>query len=175
MVNSDAAYIPLSDKSVHMVVTSPPYYGLRSYSTDENKDKELGIEELHDCNGWATNKYCQQCYVCRTLKWTNEVWRVLRDDGIFCLNIADTYSGSGGSGGDYESTSFTVNIGDNIVIYTTADVPTGAACAGIAFYTDIMVDFDSTNVINITSIANTSYSFTATSSSHDIDITMSAS
>ena len=81
----------------------------------------------------------------------------------------------GGSGGDYESTSFTVNIGDNIVIYTTADVPTGAACAGIAFYTDIMVDFDSTNVINITSIANTSYSFTATSSSHDIDITMSAS
>jgi len=30
-----------------------------------------------------------------------EVERVLRDDGVFWLNISDSYSGSGGAGGDY--------------------------------------------------------------------------
>ena len=81
----------------------------------------------------------------------------------------------GGALSDYESTSFTVNIGDNITIYVNADVPTGAACAGIAFYTDIMVDVDSVNEINITSIDNDSHSFIASSNSHDIDIIMSVS
>lgn len=33
LVNSNALHIPLKDKSVHCVVTSPPYYGLRDYGT----------------------------------------------------------------------------------------------------------------------------------------------
>ena len=59
------------------------------------------MEKLHDCLGWATGEYCDECYVCHTLQWTNEIKRVLRNDGTFWLNIADSFSGSGGSGGDY--------------------------------------------------------------------------
>ena len=29
------------------------------------------------------------------------MWRVLRDDGTFWLNLGDSYAGSGGAGGDY--------------------------------------------------------------------------
>jgi DNA modification methylase len=64
-------------------------------------DKQLGMESLHDCLGWATGEFCHQCYVCHTLVWTEEVWRVLRDDGTFWLNLGDSYNGSGGAGGDY--------------------------------------------------------------------------
>ena len=34
LLNGDARTIPLADQSVHCVVTSPPYWGLRSYSVD---------------------------------------------------------------------------------------------------------------------------------------------
>ena len=101
LVNSNALHIPLSDKSVQCVITSPPYFGLRNYFTNNNKNKELGCESLHDCNGWATGNYCNECFVCHTLQWTNEVWRVLRDDGTLWLNLGDSFSGSGGAGGDY--------------------------------------------------------------------------
>lgn len=33
LVNSNSLHIPLADESVHCVVTSPPYYGLRDYGT----------------------------------------------------------------------------------------------------------------------------------------------
>src|SRR3990172_5651137 len=32
LLNADASCIPLADESVHVCVTSPPYYGLRLYS-----------------------------------------------------------------------------------------------------------------------------------------------
>jgi len=37
----------LPDESVHCVVTSPPYWGLRDYGVDG----QLGLEECVDC-GW---------------------------------------------------------------------------------------------------------------------------
>jgi DNA modification methylase len=33
--NANAALLPLADKSVHMIATSPPYWGLRSYDTGD--------------------------------------------------------------------------------------------------------------------------------------------
>ena len=33
LINGDARLIPLADNSVHCVITSPPYYGLRDYGT----------------------------------------------------------------------------------------------------------------------------------------------
>lgn len=64
-------------------------------------DKQLGQEDLHDCAGWATGDFCGECYICHTLQWGSEVWRVLKNDGIFWLNLGDKYNGSGGAGGDY--------------------------------------------------------------------------
>jgi DNA modification methylase len=85
--------IPIDDKSIHCVVTSPPYFGLRDYGTEA----QLGLEPLHDCLSWATGKepvkHC--CHVCNVRIWGSEIWRVLRDDGTFWLNYGDSYSGSG--------------------------------------------------------------------------------
>lgn len=35
LINGNSIHIPLQDKSVHCVITSPPYYGLRNYKTQE--------------------------------------------------------------------------------------------------------------------------------------------
>jgi len=101
LVNQSATAPALKAGSVHMVVTSPPYFKLRAYATGAKKTQEIGTENLHDCLGWATGQSCGECFVCRTRQWAREVWRVLRPEGTFWLNIGDSYNGSGGAGGDY--------------------------------------------------------------------------
>lgn len=94
----------LPDASVHMVVTSPPFWGLRSYldADDPAKALEIGAEGLHDCAGWATGEPCGDgCYICHLVEVAREVRRVLRPDGTFWLECGDSYNGSGGAGGDY--------------------------------------------------------------------------
>src|SRR5262245_22821677 len=41
LIRADARAIPMADNSVHMVVTSPPYFGLRNYETAG----QIGLEE----------------------------------------------------------------------------------------------------------------------------------
>ena len=95
--NANAALLPLADKSVHMIATSPPYWGLRSYDTGANKAAELGAEPLHDCLAWARgDDPCGACYVCNLREWAAEMWRVLRDDGCMFLNLGDSYAAQGG-------------------------------------------------------------------------------
>ena len=80
----------LPDASVQCVVTSPPYYGLRSYLPDGHPDKslELGLEATPDE------------YVAQMVAVFREVRRVLRDDGTVWLNLGDSYAASTkGSGG----------------------------------------------------------------------------
>lgn len=85
-------------KSVQCVVTSPPYWGLRSYATDDKKYLELGSEARPDCLGWARGENCVErdwaagCHVCRMVLVFREVRRVLRDDGTMWLNYGDTYN-----------------------------------------------------------------------------------
>lgn len=97
LLNGDVMRIPLADKSVHCIVTSPPYWNLRSYSTGDNKALELGSEPLHDCGGWVTGSDCGVCFVCHVRQYAREFWRVLRDDGVMFLNLGDSYAGSGGA------------------------------------------------------------------------------
>jgi DNA modification methylase len=97
LLNANALHIPLASGSVHMCVTSPPYWSLRNYQVDG----QLGLEPLHDCGGWVTGDNCGECYVCHMRQVFAEVWRVLRDDGVVFLNLGDSYNGSGGAGGDY--------------------------------------------------------------------------
>ena len=57
---------------------------------------ELGTESLHDCLAWARQASpCGQCYVCGMRQVASELWRVLRDDGTWFLNLGDSYAGSG--------------------------------------------------------------------------------
>ncbi len=90
----------LPARSVHTIVTSPPYWSLRSYLPTDHPDKalELGSEKLHDCLGWARGETCSQCYICHMRTVAAALWRVLRDDGTFFLNVGDSYAGNRGTG-----------------------------------------------------------------------------
>ena len=70
----------LPDKSVHCVITSPPYWGLRSYKGDSGM---IGLEATFEE------------HLANLLEVFQEVHRVLRDDGTFWLNYGDAYAGSG--------------------------------------------------------------------------------
>jgi DNA modification methylase len=90
----------LPDASVHCVVTSPPYFGLRDYGVDG----QIGLEDSHDCLGWATQQPCGVCFVCRMVGVFREVRRVLRDDGTLWLNLGDSYAGGARGGQGDKST-----------------------------------------------------------------------
>jgi DNA modification methylase len=70
-------------------VTSPPYFGLRSYLPDEHPDKplEIGLEESPDE------------YIARMVDVFRAVWDVLADDGTLWLNIGDSYARNPSKGG----------------------------------------------------------------------------
>jgi len=72
----------LPDRSAHMCVTSPPYYGLRDYG----HGGQIGLEDTPDA------------YVARLVEVFREVRRALTDDGTLWLNIGDSYAGAGGQG-----------------------------------------------------------------------------
>lgn len=66
----------LASHSIQCVVTSPPYWGLRDY----NIEGQIGLEE-------KLNQY-----VNKLVAIFSEIKRVLKDDGIFWLNIGDGYT-----------------------------------------------------------------------------------
>lgn len=80
--------------SVHTVVTSPPYWGLRVYLPDghEHKQYELGSEPSPDC-GTKGQAQCGRCFVCNLVAVFRAVRRVLREDGTCWINLGDSYSG----------------------------------------------------------------------------------
>ena len=78
------------DARFDLILTSPPYYRLRSYlaSDDPDKARELGQET-------SVGQYVERLRaVCR------EMWRVLKPTGSLWLVLGDSYSvgGSGGTG-----------------------------------------------------------------------------
>ncbi len=77
----------MAPKSVHTVVTSPPYFGLRDYGVDG----QLGLEPTPDE------------FVAALVEVFRDIRRVLRDDGTVWLNLGDSYAGSGPSGASYQS------------------------------------------------------------------------
>lgn len=88
IINRDAllALRELPAESVHCAVTSPPYYGLRDYGLDA----QIGREET------------PEQYIKRLVEVFHELKRVLRNDGTFWLNIADTYCGTGSKGNHFD-------------------------------------------------------------------------
>ena len=69
----------MPDESVHCVVTSPPYWGLRDYGVHGAYGLEPTLNE----------------YIERMVEAFREVRRVLRKDGTLWLNLGDAYAGSG--------------------------------------------------------------------------------
>lgn len=75
----------LPEASVQTCITSPPYYGLRSYLRPDHPDhaRELGHEP-------TPAEYVQDLVAV-----FREVQRVLRPDGTCWVNLGDAYAGSG--------------------------------------------------------------------------------
>lgn len=69
----------MADQSVHCVVTSPPYFGLRDYGVDG----QIGLENTPDD------------FVAEMVSVFSEVRRVLKNDGVLWLNLGDSYAGGG--------------------------------------------------------------------------------
>lgn len=81
IMRGDARHLPLADASVDLIVTSPPYYALRSYTDGgEHYDGQIGSE--------AT----PQEYVAALLECTREWMRVLKPEGSLWVNLGDKYN-----------------------------------------------------------------------------------
>lgn len=76
LINANALSIPLAAKSIHTIVTSPPYYGLRDYGVDG----QIGLEQTPDE------------YIANLVEVFRECKRILRDDGTLWVNIGDSYA-----------------------------------------------------------------------------------
>lgn len=81
----------MPDESVDLIVTSPPFLGLRNYLPDDDpmKGREIGAE--------ASPAEFIQVLLDLSVEW----WRVLKPTGSLCVELGDTYADSGGAGGDY--------------------------------------------------------------------------
>lgn len=79
------------DGSIDLVMTSPPFLALRSYLPADHPDKwrEIGAEPD------------PASFIDTLLALTAEFRRVLAPHGSIVVELGDTYSGSGGAGGDY--------------------------------------------------------------------------
>jgi len=53
----------------------------------------LGFEPTLDCKR-PIGELCSSCYVCHILLISRELWKILADDGVFFLNLGDSYIGS---------------------------------------------------------------------------------
>ena len=69
----------LPEASVHCVVTSPPYWGLRDYGMPGQIGLDSSVEE----------------YIAELVAVFSEAKRVLRPDGTFWLNLGDCYNSIG--------------------------------------------------------------------------------
>lgn len=85
IVHTDAETLlrSLPEGSVHCIVTSPPYYGLRDYG----EDGQIGLEDT------------PQQYVDRMVDVFELARRSLRDDGTLWLNLGSSYANDDKWGG----------------------------------------------------------------------------
>lgn len=90
VIRGDALALPLADDTVDLVVTSPPYFGLRSYQDGgEHYSGQIGSE--------ATPAE----FVDALIVATREMVRVLKPSGSIWVNLGDKYvADNRGSGGD---------------------------------------------------------------------------
>lgn len=82
VIRADARCLPIADESVDLVVTSPPYFALRSYRDGgEHYGGQIGDEP-------TPTAYIDQLLAC-----TREWLRVLKPAGSLWVNLGDKYAG----------------------------------------------------------------------------------
>lgn len=124
----------MPENSVDLVVTSPPFLALRSYLPADHPDKakEIGSEPTPGE------------FIDALLDVTEALDRVLAPHGSICIELGDTYSGSGSSGGDYNPDGLRAGqppfrqgyIRNDRESRVPQDSPKSAPKPGLAKYTD---------------------------------------
>lgn len=85
IIRSNALALPLRDACVDLIVTSPPYFALRSYQDGGGHyDGQVGSEE-------TPAGFLEALWAA-----TAEMVRVLKPTGSIFVNLGDKYAGSGG-------------------------------------------------------------------------------
>ena len=85
IIRAHALALPLRDACVDLIVTSPPYFALRSYRDGgEHYADQIGAEETPGA------------FVDALIDATREMVRVLKPTGSIFVNLGDKYAGSGG-------------------------------------------------------------------------------
>ena len=110
VLRGDAAHLPLPDASVDLIVTSPPYFGLRSY-TDTCRicldikangldpaatltDYDRHVQISHHYDGQIGSEATPHAYLEALWACTAEWMRVLKPEGSLFVNLGDKYSGA---------------------------------------------------------------------------------
>jgi DNA modification methylase len=112
ILQADAGCVPLPDASVDLIVTSPPYFGQRTY-TDGGKK----------ISGQAGGELSPKAYTENLLACTQEWLRVLKPGGSVFVNIADKYAAYNRNRGPSRSLSANADPGREVV--TEAGLPPG--------------------------------------------------
>jgi DNA modification methylase len=91
ILRGDARRLPLADESVDLIVTSPPYFALRSYQDGgEHYDGQIGSEPT------------PAEFVDALLEVTRECVRVLKPTGSLFVNLGDKYASGNHPGDDHD-------------------------------------------------------------------------
>ncbi len=94
IIRGNALALPLADDSVDLVVTSPPYFGLRSYQDGgEHYSGQIGDEPT------------PAEFVDALIAATAEMVRVVKPSGSIWVNLGDKYAGTPVRSGDTVATS----------------------------------------------------------------------
>lgn len=79
VINGDSRKMSeLTDQSVHLIITSPPYWQLKDYGTDD----QIGFNDTYEAYINHLNLVWKECY------------RVLHDGCRLCINIGDQFARS---------------------------------------------------------------------------------
>lgn len=85
IAQANSLHIPLPDKCIHTVITSPPYWNLRDYGVEPT----VWPDGWEGCLGLEPNP---SLYIRHIVIIFQEVWRVLRNDGTAWLNLGDVFA-----------------------------------------------------------------------------------
>jgi DNA modification methylase len=112
LINASAHNTGLDAQSVHCIVTSPPYWGLRAYAGEQRIEwpaveyspmpglPALSIPAMTCGLGEETTP---EAYIGHLILVMREMKRVLRDDGTCWVNLGDSYAASPGQRKDTDA------------------------------------------------------------------------
>ncbi|WP_041594826.1 DNA-methyltransferase [Helicobacter cetorum] len=81
--HSSTSMHEVSDNSVDLIITSPPYFNIKDYSKNGTQDRQHSLRDKQDLG--ALEKY--EDYILGLLKVWRECYRVLKANGKLCINV----------------------------------------------------------------------------------------